>query len=478
MNRIMPRLTLTFLLVCILLTACSPTVILLTDETESTPTPLNPPTSNPKNGGGAPTPKPTQPPATQLPTNLGALRGVTVSLWHGLDGESGALLAQMAAAFSQSNSWGVQVDVVSQQNLPLLVQAVETVLPTAGHPDLILAPPEYAQTWDAQGLVTNLTPYIAHSQLGLSASEVNDIPAAFWKQGQVDDSQLSVPAVRTARFLFYNVSFARELGYTAPPYSADDFRQQACAANASWKTDEDQTNDGFGGWALDNTVIDTEAPWTAYAWLHSLGGNVYADEKYNFSTAENQSALAFLAQLRADGCAWLSSAASNHEALAIHKALFAAGSLQDLRSQRAAFAGSPDQWTVIAFPGANPAIVAYGPDYITLKSTQARQLAAWLFIRWMLSPENQARWVRGTGLFPMRTSTFNLLDNIRNANPQWSAAMDLLPQAKPYPQAAAWPKARLVLGDGFFHLFQLNPSANDVTQILQEMDSTLKDLLP
>jgi ABC-type glycerol-3-phosphate transport system substrate-binding protein len=472
-------IALTFLLVCILLTACSPSVILLTREPKPTltsaPT-LVPPTA-------APTPKPTPVPGTKLGVGPDTLRGVTVSLWHGLDGESGALLAQMANEFSQTNSWGILMDVLSQKNQSLLVQAVETALPSPEHPDIVLAFPEHAQAWDQ---VADLTPYVANPDYGFSSAEIADVPSAFWKQGQVAhrtstssvQRQLSVPAVRTARFLFYNVSFAKDLGFTAPPASADDFRKQACAANASWKTDKDQTNDGYGGWVLDNPVSDSDAPWTAYAWLRALGGEVYAGEQYNFSTPENQSALAFLAQVRSDGCAWLSSAPSNYEALTNHKALFAAGSLQNLRSQRAAFAGSPDQWTVIAFPGAAPAIVAYGPDYIVLKSSETRQLAAWLFIRWMLSPENQARWVRGTGLFPMRNSTVALLDNIRNANPQWTAAMDLLPQARTYPQDVTWPKARLVLGDGFFQLFQLNPTANDVTRTLKEMDTTLQSLLP
>jgi hypothetical protein len=95
----------------------------------------------------------------------------------------------------------------------------------------------------------------------------------------------------------------------------------------------------------------------------------------------------------------------------------------------------------------------------------------------MLAPEQQLRWSRETGTFPMRTSVMEQL-NIRSANPQWAAAFDLLPQAKTYPQTALWSKARLVLGDGFFQLFQLNPSADDVSEILQIMENTVKELKP
>jgi multiple sugar transport system substrate-binding protein len=160
------------------------------------------------------------------------------------------------------------------------------------------------------------------------------------------------------------------------------------------------------------------------------------------------------------------------------KALFAAGSLDQLSEQRAAFAGSPDLWTVIPFPGQVPTIIAYGPDYVILKSSEVRQLATWLFVRWMLSPENQARWARQTGLFPMRLSAVDQLENIRSANPQWAAAADLLTRAKTYPQAATWSKARLVLGDGFFAMFQHSPSVDAATPVLSEMDATLQGLLP
>jgi multiple sugar transport system substrate-binding protein len=466
----MRQLVLTLLLSS-LLCACAPTVILLTREPEATPT--EPPTPGP-----SATPSPTPVPNAKFGIGPDALRDVTVTVWHGLDGEAGSLFTQMAAEFSLTNSWGIRVEVTSQKNFQLLAESVDNALRTPQYPDLLLALPEQALAWDAQGVVTDLVPYASHPQFGFSIVEIDDIPAAFLEQGEINGKRTSLPAARTARFLLYNVSFAKELGFNSPPQNINDFSTQACAANASWKTDADESNDGYGGWVLDNPVTDFDAPWTAYAWLRAFGTDVYADGEYTFSTPENQFALDSLAELRSQGCAWLSTAASNAEALANRRALFAAGSLDGLSEGRLAFAGSPDQWTAIAFPGKDPSVVAYGPDYIILKSSEAQQLAAWLFVRWMLSPENQARWTRETGLFPLRSSAIDMLTNIRGANPQWAAAVDLLPLAKIYPQAASWRTARLVLGDGFFALFQLSPSTDGAAQVLDEMDATMQDLLP
>jgi ABC-type glycerol-3-phosphate transport system substrate-binding protein len=482
MDDFMRRLFPLFLFAAILLSACAPTIILLGQEPETSPTAAAAtktprPVKTTPASQATPTvlPSPTPVAGSQLGISPDALRGLTITVWHGWDGEATALFSQMATEFSLGNAWGISVNVVPQKNLALLAQSVDSAMKTSERPDLLVALPEQALAWD--DAIVDLAPYVSQPEFGLSAAEINDIPAAFWKQSDVNGKRLGVPAARTARFLFYNVSFAKELGFDAPPQTADDFRKQACAANQSWKTDADLTNDGYGGWVLDNVSGNSDAPWTAYAWLEASGGEVYQDGQFNFATPENIAALEFLSKLRADGCVWLSSADTNYEALAVHKALFIAGSLTELPDQRRAFAGNPDQWTVIPFPGAERVILTYGPDYVVLKSSEARQLAAWLFARWMLSPENQARWVRQTGLFPVRTSAQNIVSDILTVNLQWAAAADLIPQARTYPQSAAWRKARLVLGDGFFSLFQLIPAAGQAAQTLAEMDGTLKEVL-
>jgi ABC-type glycerol-3-phosphate transport system substrate-binding protein len=476
----MRRLALTSLLASLLLSACAPTVILLTRQPPATPTQT--PTPGPTD-----TPAPTPIPGAKLGIAPAALRDVSVTVWHGLDGASGALFAQMAAEFTLTNTWGVKVQVTSQNNMQLLGTSVDSALRTPQAPDLVLALPEQALAWDAQGAVTDLTPYLAQPEFGFSSAEIADFPSAFLNHAETNGKRLGVPAARTARFLFYNVSFAKALGFDTPPQTADDFHKQACAANASWKKDQDLTNDLYGGWLLDNPTTDTSAPWTAYAWLRASGGDVYSDGKYKFSTSENQAALNTLAGLHNDGCAWgdwqippstTPTPVSHAQALANRQALFVSGSLDQLADERAAFAGSPDQWTVIPFPGKDPTIITYGPDYVILKSSEVRQLAAWLFVRWTLSPENQARWARETGLFPLRLSAVDQMQNIRTADPQWAAAVDLLPQAKTYPQAATWSKARQVLGDGFFALFQQSPSTDAATPVLAQMDATLQELLP
>ncbi|MDL1927123.1 extracellular solute-binding protein, partial [Anaerolineae bacterium AMX1] len=64
-----------------------------------------------------------------------------------------------------------------------------------------------------------------------------------------------------------------------------------------------------------------------------------------------------------------------------------------------------------------PTMSVYGSSYIVLRSDETRQLAAWLFVRWMLSPDRQARWVQTTGMFPLRSLTLNLVSDYATAHP-------------------------------------------------------------
>ncbi|HMB25754.1 MAG TPA: extracellular solute-binding protein, partial [Anaerolineales bacterium] len=171
------------------------------------------------------------------------------------------------------------------------------------------------------------------------------------------------------------------------------------------------------------------------------------------------------------------------ERFANRQALFVSASLEDLPDQSRAFssANNKDEWTVLAFPGEErQAVVVYGSSFVMFASDDTTQLASWLFMRWMLSAENQARWVQSTGLFPLRTSTMDSLADYSAGHPQWAAAVKLLPQGEMTPQLASWRMVRVMLADGFRDMFDTirHPDITDgqVPLILRQMEATAQDL--
>lgn len=121
-------------------------------------------------------------------------------------------------------------------------------------------------------------------------------------------------------------------------------------------------------------------------------------------------------------------------------------------------------------------MAVYGSSYVVLNSTDAEQLASWLFIRWLTDSKQDARWVEATHLFPLHTSTIELLGDYEKTHPQWKQAVEQLPNGKLQPQLASWRTVKIMLGDGFNHMYRVNTPSGQVAAILAQMETMAKDL--
>ncbi len=459
--------------------ACSPgspapvaTLVLPTLTGNPSPLSTRMPTAS-RSPSSTSSPRPTLTPLPTVGVDPGSLRGLTIQVWHAFAGPANDLFTRQAAQFTSENEWGILVQPTAYGDYTNLFDSASTALDSGQPPDLVAALPEQTLTWDANGAVVDLNPYLTDPQWTLAAGAVADIPSAFWAQDNVNGRQLGVPAQRSTRLIFYNTTWARELGFSSLPASVQDFQRQACAANASFRKDTDPKNDGYGGW-----IVDTH--WqTTYSWLLAFSGGVADGNAYGFRTDPNLAALQFEKSLFDSHCAWLSTEPTPFNSFARRSALFISADLTGLPAEVESMARlkNSDRWTVIPFPGLQGSVmVSYGPSYSVLKSTPARQLAAWLFIRWLLSPESQSQWVEATGMFPLRNSVLGMIQPYRQASPQWDAAVGYLSQAQGVPQLASWRKVRYVLEDGMTVLFQENLPVDKLPAVLEEMDSMAQEL--
>ncbi|MGB8214863.1 MAG: extracellular solute-binding protein, partial [Anaerolineales bacterium] len=457
------RLLALSLLAALVFSACtpgSPTPAAAPDQLAVTDTPSPVPTL---------TLAPTLTPLPAIAVDPAALHGLNIQVWQAFSGPAADLFTHQAAQFNANNAWGIVVTPTGYGDYTSMFDAVNTSLDSSSSPDLVAALPEQALAWDALGAVVDLKPYLGDSKWGLPSANSSDIPSIFWAQDNVNGKQLGLPAQRSARFILYNQTWAHELGFAKPPATADEFSQQACAANASFQKAADPKNYGYGGW-----VVDTD--WqTTYSWLLAFGGGVADGNAYGFRTDPNLATLQFIKGLFDKHCAWLSTDPTPFDSFARRDALFISADMAGLAAETESMTRlkNSDQWTVLPFPGPQASVVvAYGPSFTILKSTPEKQLAAWLFARWLLSPESQAQWVEATGLFPLRNSILNMIGSYRAASPQWDAAVASLSLAQDVPQLASWRKVRYVLEDGLTVLFQENLPVDKLPSLLDEMDST------
>ena len=442
------------------------------------PTPFVPGTQTPRPNETANVPATSTPAPAEsvLEVEKEALRGVQVTVWHPWFGAEASLFQSQVTQFNTENEWGIIVNGESQGNYSELFLQTDAAMENSSYPQIVIGFPEHALGW--QEHVVDLNPYVTDLVYGLTAEDISDFPAVIWNQDEVDGKRFGVPAQRTARFLLYNQSWARELGFESPPATSAEFEQQVCAAHKALGEDADSSNDSLGGWLIDTHTM------TPLSWMLAFGGGAQEEDGYRFLTPGNIAAFRFVKTLQQKNCAWVASLDMPvPDRFAARQALLVTASLEDLPNHVRAFsaAGNADEWTVLKFPGEeHDALVVYGSSLIMFQSDDATQLASWLFMRWLLSPENQARWVQSTGLFPLRNATMQFLGDYPASHLQWNQAVELLSDAETTPQLASWRLVRVMLEDGFRDMFDTirHPDLTDgqVPLILKQMDDTAEDL--
>jgi ABC-type glycerol-3-phosphate transport system substrate-binding protein len=413
-----------------------------------------------------------------------ALQGATIEFWHPWPGELGEAVRAAVADFNAGNEHGLSVSEVYQGNYNQLYTRVDEALAAGNPPDLVVAYNYQLAAWEAA--LADLRPFVADPTWGLPADEQADFYPVFWEQDVLDGVRLGFPAQRSALLLYYNQTWARALGFAAPPQSPEDFKEQACAAALANRLDSDPENDRTGGW-----VVNT-SPGGMLSWMYAFGSEIVPEdgEGYRFETPETAAALSFLKDLYDNGCAWKLDRSDTAVGFAqgefagaefaARQALFATGSLAELPAQATAMqaAGNRDEWTVIAFPspGGQPVMDVFGPSFAIFQNSAEEQMAAWLFVRWLAQPEQGARLAQAGNTFPLRAAAAEALAEYADGHPQWAAALALLPYARSEPAGASWSAVRWVVADVGTQLFRSYFTAERIPATLELMEATAAEL--
>jgi multiple sugar transport system substrate-binding protein len=422
-----------------------------------------------------PTATSTPEPKSNIDVDEEELNGTHIQFWHVWSGELDAMMDSLVTEFNQENEFGITVAAEYIGNYDDLDERIlRTAAAQQALPDVVSGFDYHLLEWEAAGInLVELGSYFADPIWGFSRAEQEDFFPPY-QDGIVRWSP-GLPFQGSAQVMYYNASWAAELGFTDPPTTPSAFREQACAAARANAADP---NAGYrtGGWVANTT------PSAVLSWMYAYGSPVLSpgEQGYRFHTAETERAIEFLKDLYDAGCAWLVEGDYAENEFAARMALFVTGSVADLPYQVEAFVSSEnsDRWTVIAFPspGDSPLITTYGPSLGLFASTPSEQLAAWLFIKWMVSPEVQAKWVQASHTFPVRTSALAYLQDYADSHPQWAAALEFLPQARIEPPFASWKVVRWAVGDVGTQTFRSYFTSDRIPAMLQLLDKTAGEI--
>lgn len=447
-------------------------------------------------GGGAteapPVEEPTEPPPTEMmeePTEEmmeepqepetmleGNAEGQTITFWHAMS--SGANLEGMTAVvdeFNASNMYGITVEAIAQGSQSELETAVNGAIATGELPNLTMGFPNGLVRWNSLGVIAPLNEFIGDPMYGLTDEELGAIYPGPYSSGTLPDgTQVGIPMHQSGEVIFYNHTWAEELGFDAPPSTSDEFMEQACAAAEFNNNDDDPDNDGTGGYVYfpDASMVSP--------WIWAFDGEIISDDGTAYSL-NNQAAIdvaEFFRALSDNGCILFTPSFPNPE-FAGRLALFATSSTAGVPFQAAAMeeAGNDDVWGAIPFvgPGGTAVVDAFGQMVGIVQTNPDQDLASWIFLKYLTSAATQSEWIGYTGYFPSQSTTD--VGDRADEDEIWAGALALLDDiGKAEPNLAAHGAVRGAIRDAYFEILDAE-TAEDVIAILDELNQTAADLV-
>ena len=407
--------------------------------------------------------------------DLEDLAGVTISFWHvwGTGAPSEGMLA-VVDEFNATNEHGITVEAIDQGRYGDVEDAMNAAIQSGDVPNAIVGYTNAVAGWYDVGMIADLQPYADDPVVGFSEDEVADFYAGAYNGGvMADGTRIALPISQSANVVFYNVSWAQELGFE-PPTTAAEFKEQACAAAAANAADDDPDNDGTGGLVLYAGATNF------LSFLFAFGDDGLTEDGagYDFASPEAEAVGAYWKEMWDEGCAFPTESYPNPE-FATRKALFVMSSTAGLPYQLAAFdeAGNADEWTFAPFvgPEGGMAVDAFGQYVAVVEGTPEQKLATWLFLKYFTSPEAQASWINASAYYPVRISANDLLKEYAAENPLWLTGLDLLQYGMTEPTRASWTSVRRAVGDTGEMI--IGGSIDEIPTYLKDLNDSAAELV-
>lgn len=396
------------------------------------------------------------------------LKGHTISLSHPFIDQE-VIINQLVREFNLSNVWGLHVTSTTQAGYYDLAQSL---LNQTNNADMIigmgsdLAAAEPVVNWfdlahfsnDPQYGISNL--YAEEGVFGKITSQLTG-----------NESLNSLPIAFNPGLIYYNQGWAEELGQLEPPTTQEQLLQLAKTAANVNANDGNILNNGTGGLWLSQSSL------SALSWYASMGGQ-FGDPEDGY-LPDDEILIASFSDLKdafLEDETWIGVDSVAYRYFSDRYAIAYEGNLLDLPFQTAyqSEGAYQDNWISLPYLNAEgQANLVLEPLSFAIQSNNEKsQLAAYIFGRWLLEPEQQEKLVSIHGLWPATGNPADIASAFANANPAWQSALDYDPTLIQIPLAASWAQTQLVFQDAYQRVYNLD--AQYFPSILEVFKETLR----
>jgi sn-glycerol 3-phosphate transport system substrate-binding protein len=365
----------------------------------------------------ASTPSPVPP--TEQPALTTALAPVTITFWYALGGTSGETFAAMVNEFNETNPDNITVEATYSGDYGETAQKVIAAIASDSLPNggIIAAAP----LWTGREGNYKIQEYIE----GPDGLDVEDFWPVLWTYNEYDGKVSSLPFNNSTPVLYYNKDLMAKAGLDPekPPQTWDELKSMATQI-------VEEAGEGVVG------VNIRSEDWVLKAFILQNDGKIMSDDATEplFNAEAGVEALTFWKSLIDEGLM----PPAQHGSQA--RELFIAGQMGFLYDSTGSVGtvlqGAQFNWDTAFMPMKVKYGATVGGAALALfPSTEEKEDATWKFLKWLLSPENCAKWTEATGYVPVRESVLQSeqIQKLFDEHPQYRAGFEQLEYAETYP---------------------------------------------
>ena len=309
----------------------------------------------------------------------------TVVFWHGMQGQQETTLKKLAKEFEAKNS-NIKIKLEQQGDYDnLQAKLTSTMQSPKNLPTITQAYPGWLQSAAKNKMLVNLTPYINNKEVGWGSVAASEIKQGMLDGAQINGTQYGIPFNKSIEVLIYNPDMLKKYGITKVPSTNAELKQAA-------QTIYQKSNHKVVGAGFDNL--------NNYYVLGMKNEGQNFSNKVDFTGKESSRVLDYFVKgekagyFRMPGSDKYLYVPFTNQKLA----MFVTSSSTETWIKQAAKKGF--KYEVAARPGKYT--MQQGTDiYMFSHASAMEKAAAFKFMKFLSSKENQIKWAKETGYIPV-----------------------------------------------------------------------------
>ncbi len=309
----------------------------------------------------------------------------TVVFWHGMQGQQETTLKKLAKEFEAKNS-NIKIKLEQQGDYDnLQAKLTSTMQSPKNLPTITQAYPGWLQSAAKNKMLVNLTPYINNKEVGWGSVAASEIKQGMLDGAQINGTQYGIPFNKSIEVLIYNPDMLKKYGITKVPSTNAELKQAA-------QTIYQKSNHKVVGAGFDNL--------NNYYVLGMKNEGQNFSSKVDFTGKESSRVLDYFVKgekagyFRMPGSDKYLYVPFTNQKLA----MFVTSSSTETWIKQAAKKGF--KYEVAARPGKYT--MQQGTDiYMFSHASAMEKAAAFKFMKFLSSKENQIKWAKETGYIPV-----------------------------------------------------------------------------